>query len=212
MRHGIAERAQIIEAKKGDPNLPKLRYSYSTSGYYDVLIRVEQHGWSIELLLKALKSPVKRDHTSALFKEHVNEPRAFAAVLDGRQVGWIELGHEAWNNRMRVWEFLVADAFRRIGVGKLLMNHAIGIAREKGARMLVLETQSCNVPAIAFYLGHGFKLIGFDSAAYSNEDIDKKEVRFEFGLPLQRSGVQIPPGPPPTNPLHVTASLGRMAK
>jgi ribosomal protein S18 acetylase RimI-like enzyme len=51
--------------------------------------------------------------------------------------------------------------------------------------MLIVETQSCNVPAINFYLKHGFKLIGFDVTAYSNEDIERKEVRLEFGLKLK---------------------------
>jgi ribosomal protein S18 acetylase RimI-like enzyme len=64
------------------------------------------------------------------------------------------------------------------------MNHAVKVAKERGARMLVLETQSCNVPAINFYLKFGFKLIGFDVAAYSNKDVERKEVRLEFGLKL----------------------------
>ncbi len=50
--------------------------------------------------------------------------------------------------------------------------------------MLVLETQSCNAPAIDFYVKNGFILIGFDSTAYSNEDVVKKEVRIEMGLAL----------------------------
>jgi ribosomal protein S18 acetylase RimI-like enzyme len=64
------------------------------------------------------------------------------------------------------------------------MKHAITIAKEKNARMLVLETQSCNVDAIRFYLAHGFQLIGFDTTAYSNQDIEKGEIRLELGLKL----------------------------
>lgn len=37
-----------------------------------------------------------------------------------------------------------------------------------GARMIVLETQSCNEAAIAFYRKNGFSVIGFDLYAYSN--------------------------------------------
>jgi ribosomal protein S18 acetylase RimI-like enzyme len=65
------------------------------------------------------------------------------------------------------------------------MKHAIKLANEKGARMLVLETQTCNVAAIDFYLKFGFELIGFDAAAYSNQDIEKKEVRLELGLKVK---------------------------
>ncbi len=64
------------------------------------------------------------------------------------------------------------------------MQHAIKLAKEKGARMLVLETQSCNTKAIQFYLKQGYELIGFDTTAYSNEDIEKNEVRLEMGLRL----------------------------
>jgi ribosomal protein S18 acetylase RimI-like enzyme len=64
------------------------------------------------------------------------------------------------------------------------MQRAVRVANKKSARMLVLETHSCNVPAIDFYLKHGFELIGFDIAAYSNEDVKKKEVRLEFGQAL----------------------------
>lgn len=56
----------------------------------------------------------------------------------------------------------------------MLMSHAFKAAKEKGARMLVLERQSCNVPAIAFYLKQGLTLIGFNGTAYSNEDNEKR--------------------------------------
>jgi ribosomal protein S18 acetylase RimI-like enzyme len=84
---------------------------------------------------------------------------------------------------MRVWEFLVEEEFRKRGIGTL-MDHAVKVAKEKGARMLVLETQTNKDTVIKFYLNFGFNLIGLDSAAYSNEDIEKKEIRLELGLKL----------------------------
>ena len=83
---------------------------------------------------------------------------------------------------MRIWELLVKEEFRRNGIGTLLVDHAVKLSRKRRAKMLVVETQSCNVPAIDFYPKNGFELIGFDVAAYSNEDIKRKEVRLEFGL------------------------------
>ena len=71
----------------------------------------------------------------------------------------------------------------------MLMKRAVEVAKERGARMLILETQSNNAVAIDFYLRLGFQLVGFDVAAYSNEDVDKKEVRLELGLKLQ--GVEL---------------------
>lgn len=47
--------------------------------------------------------------------------------------------------------------------------------------MVVLETQSCNIPAIRCYLKNGFKVIGFDTHAYSDADLEKQEIRIEMG-------------------------------
>jgi len=178
------EEIRIVELAKNDAYPDKLISRYSTSGYYDLSICHGAGFWKMDFVLKPFEKIREKIFEDKLFEEHVEEPRVFAAVLSGKQVGWIELGYEKWNNRMRVWEFLVEQEFRRRGIGILLMEYAVRIAKEKGARALVLETQSCNVPAICFYLRFGFELIGFDVTAYSNEDIEKKEVRLELGLKL----------------------------
>lgn len=184
MKHNILSEVSIVELKKGDSSLPKLSYRYVTAGYFDLSVVRENESWKIEITKKPLEKPLEKNFVGTLFEEHIDEPRAFAAVYNGEQVGWVELGYEKWNNRMRVWEFLVKDEYRRMGIGTLLMDFAVEVAKEKGARMLVLETQSCNVDAVAFYLKRGFALIGFDGAAYSNTDLEKKEVRIEMGLTL----------------------------
>ena len=50
--------------------------------------------------------------------------------------------------------------------------------------MAVLETQTCNERAIAFYRKMGFEIIGFDLYAYTNQDPERHEVRLEMGLKL----------------------------
>jgi ribosomal protein S18 acetylase RimI-like enzyme len=179
-----AGEVRIVELSKTEAYLRTLRSKHSTSEYYDLSV---QHGpgfWKIGLSRKTFGTLLEKEYKGRLFEDHVEEPRVFAALLGERQVGWIELGYSKWNNRMRVWEFLVEEEFRRRGVGTLLMSYAVKIAKEKGARMLVLETQTNLAPAIDFYLAFGFEFIGLDTAAYSNEDIDKKEVRLELGLKL----------------------------
>ena len=59
-------------------------------------------------------------------------------------------------------------------------------AEALSARMLVLETQSCNEAAIAFYRKCGFAIIGFDLYAYSNADPERHEVRVKMGKRLER--------------------------
>jgi len=184
MNSDFQEEIEIVELYKEDERLPVLKDKYVTGSYYDLLVICKKENWRIELSLKPFGKPLEKNYEGRFFEAHVDEPRVFAAVLDGQQVGWIELGYEKWNNRMCVWEFLVREQLRGKSIGTTLMRHAIEIAKQKAARMLVLETQSCNVPAIKFYFKQGFSLIGFDLAAYSNEDIKRKEVRLEFGLML----------------------------
>lgn len=47
--------------------------------------------------------------------------------------------------------------------------------------MIVLETQSCNENAIAFYRKNGFEIIGFDVYSYQNTDPERHEIRIEMG-------------------------------
>lgn len=184
MNYDLTKYVKIVELRKDDPSLPTLKYRYSSSDYYDVSIMREFASWKIDVSLRPFEKTFEKYSESKLFEAHIEEPRAFAAELNGEQIGWIELGYEKWNNRMRVWEFLAKEEFRRKGLGTVLMNHAVKLARERGARMLVLETQSCNAHAIRFYLDFGFELLGLDTAAYSNEDVARKEVRLEFGLKI----------------------------
>ena len=60
------------------------------------------------------------------------------------------------------------------------MARAEYAVRAAGARALVLETQSCNHPAISFYRRQDFALTGLDLTAYSQTDVEKQEVRLEF--------------------------------
>ncbi len=174
----------IVELRKDDPYLRELRSKYLTSGYFDLAVSRGCECWRVELTLRPLEKTIEKNYQGKLFEDHIEEPRVFAAMLNNRQVGWIELSYHKWNNTMRVWELLVEEEFRGKGLGTALMKHAVKVAKERRARVLVLETQTCNVPAISFYLKFGFELIGFDTAAYSNEDIEKKEVRLELGLKL----------------------------
>ena len=69
------------------------------------------------------------------------------------------------------------------------MRQILKKAEESGARMAVLETQTCNTVAISFYKSFGFEIIGFDLYSYSNDDPEKKEVRLELGKKLENSAL-----------------------
>ena len=154
---------------------------YITSGQYDIAI--SNTGFQIEY--KRFDKPTEMSFDDYFFNEWLEDPVAYGAFEEGQLLGCVEGTLEKWNNRYRISNICVFDDTRRHnGVGTALMNTILKEAKESGARMVVLETQTCNENAIAFYRKNGFDIIGFDLFAYSNADPERHEIRIEMGKKL----------------------------
>ncbi|MDF7801431.1 GNAT family N-acetyltransferase [Pontiellaceae bacterium B1224] len=82
------------------------------------------------------------------------------AEVDGCVVGFamgttIEKVRTAWNYGHLLWLGVDPEA-GRIGVGSMLFDRFRSIMEEKGVRMLMIDTQADNVPAIKFFKSKGF--------------------------------------------------------
>ena len=120
------------------------------------------------------------------FGEWLEEPTAFGAFEGERLLGYVEGAPEGWNNRYRISNICIFEENARgKGLGTLLMQAIQRAAEAAGARMIVLETQTCNENAIAFYKRNGFSIIGVDLYSYSNDDPERHEVRIEMGKKLK---------------------------
>ncbi len=157
-----------------------LDYHYQTSFFYDV--QVKENGFELEL--KTFDQKVNKQFEADLFESYIENPTVYIYEKEGRNVGFIEGSIQSWNHTYRIWNFLVLEDYQHQGIGKALMKKSIQHAKSLSCRAMILEVQSCNYPAIQFYMKHGFKLIGLDTLSYSNFDIDKKEVRLEMGMIL----------------------------
>ncbi|MBR6507356.1 MAG: GNAT family N-acetyltransferase [Clostridia bacterium] len=179
------------ESWKGTPILIK----YTTEEYYDLETAIEQDGFNVKMVKKKFETPVTHspeeyDFPDSLYQDHWEKAEAYGIVneQDGKKelVACIELCPEEWSNRLMVTELWVADKLHRQGIGTKLMNFAKELAKKQGRRAIILETQSCNVRAIAFYLSQGFELIGYDTCCYTNLDVERHEIRFDFGYFLHK--------------------------
>lgn len=167
-----------------------LPIGYTTAEYYDVAVRPEPEGFTVNLCKKAFEAPLMHspqeyNYPDKLYEEHWPDARAFGILKDGVLIGAVEVCPEDWSNRMRVTELWVDDAWHKQGLGHALLERAKQEAQAQRRRAVILETQSCNVNAIGFYLHEGFTLIGMDTCCYSNTDLQRREVRLELGLLLQ---------------------------
>ena len=155
---------------------------YQTNGYYD--IQASESGFQMKYV--SFASPVEKSFDDVFFSEWLENPAAFGAFEDGKLIGFVEGSPETWNNRFRISNICIFDHTKRsCGIGTMLMDAIQKTAASSGARMIVLETQSCNENAIAFYKKNGFSIIGFDLYAYSNTDPARHEVRIEMGKKLR---------------------------
>lgn len=164
---------------------------YTSHAYYDVELLQEEAGFTASFRLKPMETPVVHtpeecDFADRLYADYWENAFAWGVVEDGKLLAAIETCPEEWNNRLRVTELWVSEPLRRQGVGHALMALAKEQARRERRRAVVLETQSCNVNAIGFYLHEGFSLIGFDACCYTNHDIERREVRLEMGWLRER--------------------------
>lgn len=163
-----------------------LPIGYTTNEYYAVETERTADGFSVSFRRREADPPIAHSPEEYDFPDKLYEPWwdgacAWGVIKGERLIAAIETCPEAWSNRLRVTELWVDAPYRRQGIGRALMAVAKEQARLECRRAVILETQSCNANAVGFYLHEGFTLIGCDTCAYSNRDIERREVRMELG-------------------------------
>ena len=103
----------IIRELIHNPIRKSLEYKYFSQNYYDVKITQNDTKWTINLILNNLDEPIEKVEKIDLFESYIDNPIVYVATFEDNQVGWIELEHQLWNNRVRIWELLVHENFRR---------------------------------------------------------------------------------------------------
>lgn len=110
------------------------------------------------------------------YEEIIPHGLSFGAYIEDNLVGVIITEKIEWNNTLRVWEIQVSEKEQGKGIGTRLMMQVIQQAKKLGFRLVVLETQNTNTPAISFYKSLGFKIEGIDLSYYTNSDLEDGEV------------------------------------
>jgi len=123
----------------------------------DAVLAIEQASFT---------TPWRREH----FEHELAAPHSFpfVAEFDGSVAGYVclmSLFEEA-----QILDIAVAPEQRGRGLARLLMDHAVSIAREKKAEVLALEVRASNIAAITLYERCGFVRTGIRSKYYEGVD------------------------------------------
>lgn len=178
---------EIIHLPKEQWKGKVIPMEYTAEEYFDIIIAKKETGFSVEMEKKKFEKtvhhfPEEYDFPDKLYEDWWEDACAWGVVQEDRLIAVIETAPEKWSNRLRVVELWVAPEYQKQGIGHALMEVAKEQARLERRRAIILETQSCNVNAIGFYLHEGFTLIGMDVCCYANNDLERKEVRIELGF------------------------------
>ena len=160
----------------------ELPFRYETAHYYDTELVDCEDGLGVAFTKKAYEAPVVKAFSDKLYQPCWDGAEACGILEDDALIACVEVWRDGFSNRLRVTQMWVAEEYRGQGYGRALMEFAKARAAALGCRALILETQSCNEGAIAFYQKQGLTLFGFDRCCYSNRDIENREVRLEMGL------------------------------
>jgi ribosomal protein S18 acetylase RimI-like enzyme len=148
--------------------------------YYEIDISYKNNDTSIFVCKKPLETRKDIKYPNRLFGHWLKDVKAWGIIIDKMLIAVIETAVEQ-NNRLYISELWVDEKYRRQGIATSLMKMAKERAVEENFRIIYLETRSCNEHAIEFYISQGFRLIGLDICAYSNEDIENNNVPLKFG-------------------------------
>ena len=185
----------IVPLPKAEWKGTPIPLKYTTEEYFDVEITESPNAFEAKLIKKKFDPPVTHapeeyDFPDGLYQDHWEKAEAYGMYTEEngerKMLACIEVCPEEWSNRLMVTELWVADELHRQGIGTALMNIAKEKAKLQNRRAIILETQSCNVRAIAFYRSQGFELIGLDTCCYTNDDIGRREVRINLGFFFHR--------------------------
>ena len=78
-----------------------------------------------------------------LLEDFLEDPMLLGAFKQDKLVGFIELSHEKWNNRLRISNIFVEKPYRYQGIGKILMDKAIEHGKNIKAKEVRLEMGRC---------------------------------------------------------------------
>ena len=124
----------------------------------------------LELIKDILETDFDGFWTYSVFKSELENEnsRYIAAKIDNQIVGFAGIWKSV--DDVHITNIVTKKDFRQKGIGKALLDKLIQISKQENINAVTLEVRHTNIPAINFYLKHGFKKVGLRKNYYKNQD------------------------------------------
>ncbi|SHG66360.1 Acetyltransferase (GNAT) family protein [Chryseobacterium oranimense] len=162
-----------LEKLNNNPSLDWGMNGYTTDKI--LAVSAVEFSGSFEFILKEKSIPYTKiwktssDEIREL-NEIIEKGHSFGVFEEEKLLGWIICEHRTWNNSFYIENILISENLRRQGAGAQLIKNAVREARSLKCRIIELETQNTNYPAIQFYRRLGFSITGLNTRLYENTD------------------------------------------
>ncbi len=158
-------------------------YGYCSEYYYDVIRSESESGFQFELILNKRNAPYRKiwkedESTLNLYGKMIEEGISLSAMIDNQPTGVLIAEKREWNNSVWIEKLQVADEFRHKGVGSYMMREFAELAGMQSYRIIYLETQNTNYPAIQFCKKNGFEITGIDLKLYDGIENENEVAVF----------------------------------
>ncbi len=157
-----------------------LTYSRSRSLALTRSGEAPQHTFAFQWRDSDTPDSVYENYTVEGLRQALTTAKLFImAEADGSAVGLLMILLPGYTDAGEISDFAVHRPFRKLGVGRRLLEEAVAWAKERRLRALWVEPRADNPDAIEFYTKSGFRLSGFNDRMYSNRD-DERPTLFMY--------------------------------
>ena len=111
--------------------------------------------------------------------DEMEKNSVFIGAYDGDACIGLAIMQQAFFQYMYLYDLKVNSRYRKMGVGKALIQKAKTVAQQNGYRGIYTQGQDNNVGACLFYLKTGFVIGGLDTKVYQGTPQEgKKDIYF----------------------------------
>ncbi len=150
-------------------------YGYCSEYHYEIKRSESESGLKFELNLTKRSEPYRKiwkedESTLNIYRNMICDGMSLSAMIDNQPAGILIAEKREWNNSVWIEKLHVADEFKHRGVGSLMMKEFVRLAGMQNYRIIYLETQNTNYPAIQLYKKNGFEITGIDLKLYDGKE------------------------------------------
>jgi len=154
-----------------------LDHSYETDAVWQMTLQPDPSGWHITFRVERLPRTIPAQYTpqaATLERALAADQCLLVAITRGETpeiIGYLSLNYQAVEGIALIQNVVVAKDYRRLGIGKRLVNVARRWATEQTAHTLMMEVQTRNMPGIQFCQSVGLTFCGFNDHYFTHHEI-----------------------------------------